>query len=63
MSDIMRKHDIPGHIINIIKQTYEGQSERRLINQGVHQGCSLPRLLFIIYINSCHRKGKFCHVK
>jgi hypothetical protein len=33
MWDIMRKYDIPGHIINNIKQTYEGY-----ICQTAHEG-------------------------
>jgi hypothetical protein len=47
----MRKYDIPGHVINIIKQTYEGCTcqivhEGNLtdsipVMSGVKQGCIL----------------------
>jgi hypothetical protein len=36
----------------VAKEGEERQSEWRLINQGVRQGCSSSSLLFIIYINS-----------
>jgi hypothetical protein len=42
MWDIMRKYDISGHIINIIKQTYEGytcQIVHKGSLQSLYQSC------------------------
>jgi hypothetical protein len=57
--DTMRKYDIPGHIINIIKQIYEGYTcqivhEGKLtvpisVMSGVKQGCILsPTFLMVM---------------
>ena len=54
-------HDIPYHIIEVIKSLYKNTStkidtgrkilEKTDINQEVRQGCNLPPVLFNIYID------------
>jgi hypothetical protein len=67
MWDIMRKYDIPGHIINIIKQTYEGYT-CQIVHKGkltdlipvmsrVKQGCILSPTIFLMVMDEVMRKA------
>jgi hypothetical protein len=61
LMDIIKNDGVSNQLMTAICNIYtdncitigaeDKQSERRLINQEVCQGCSLSPLLFIIYIN------------
>jgi hypothetical protein len=67
MWDIMRKYDVPGHIINIVKQTYEGYmcqivhggklTDPIPVLLGANQGRILSATIFLMLMDEVMRKA------
>jgi hypothetical protein len=68
LMNILKNDSVSNQLITAIFNFYtynyiaigseDKQRERRLINKGVHQGCSLSPLVFIMYINSLLKECK-----